>query len=54
MIYFIYLLVATIALLKFIGANQEVDDEINNLFCQLNEYAVMRINDGENVFPCRD
>lgn len=53
MIRSILLMIIMLLLIKIITAIQ-VDDEVNKLFCQLNEYAVMRVNDGENVFPCDD
>lgn len=31
----------------------KTDDDINELFCQLNEYATARVLNKLNVFPCQ-
>lgn len=56
MFYFIYIILfIAIAAYRMIEANQEtLDNEINNLFCQLNEFAAMRLNNGETLFPCKE
>lgn len=57
MFYYIYtaILLLAITLHYLIEANQDtLDKEVNNLFCQLNEFAVMRLNNGETLFPCHD
>lgn len=44
----------TLMIIVFINSpriNAE-EDEINQLFCQLNDYAKIRVLNNQNVFPC--
>lgn len=49
LIHFILLII--ILLINQIIAEEE---DINQLFCQLNEYAKLRVHNNQNVFPCQD
>lgn len=55
MLNFILILTILAAFLHLLTeAKHEIDDQVNQLFCQLNEYAILRINNQEDVFPCRE
>lgn len=46
------LIILTIALI-YITLTDAQEDDVNQLFCQLNEYARARVLNEQSVFPCR-
>lgn len=47
----IIIFITLLSILHLTLANNE--DEVNDLFCELNIYAKQRVENNLNVFPCR-
>lgn len=43
-----------IILLAIISIASAIESEVDQLFCELNEYAKQRVLNGNSVFPCQN
>ena len=50
----LFITILMISVHQLFATNEEVDKQVNDIYCQLNEFAAMRLNMGETVFPCKD
>jgi hypothetical protein len=45
-------LIVALILAAIVSFAAALDEDVNRLFCQLNEYALVQTLNGQDVFPC--